>query len=300
MDVARRHRGLTLVEMLVVMTIMTLLFAAGVPAVDALRKSFESPQAAKAMIAATLGAARSIAMLRGTYAGVRFQQEADPCDPKNAPLYASQYMILIVHDAQETGLAFGFRAVEGAKPVKLPDSIGAMDMWVVDDRLRTSPGSTTERRLDDGSIDVDALDAEFYFDLSGHLLTLREVTTFSVIFSPTGHIVRHTVVVRNRMGKPDTTVTAVFDDTIQDDVFNIQANVDAGLGRFYQDDYFDSSTQNLRLGPEKSRDGFILYAREPFRKALLNGRAWTEYLAKGQTPIYVNPYSGVLFTGGTP
>ena len=29
MDVARKHRGLTLVEMLVVMTIMTLLFAAG-------------------------------------------------------------------------------------------------------------------------------------------------------------------------------------------------------------------------------------------------------------------------------
>jgi len=191
--------GLTLMEMTVVVAVVALLAVFGLPAVRTLLNSFESQAGARAMISAALASARAIAAKEQHYAGVRFQHAYDPKGLLNAP----QYMILIVHDQPSTNLSNGFRAVEGIKPIKLPDNVGVME--VVNSN---------------GEID-DAPSGEF-----------TDKATFSIIFSPSGKLVIHPVRVWNRDGKTS--------DGSEDDIFNTKTNVeDEKIAMFYQDDYAD-------------------------------------------------------------
>src|SRR5210317_246952 len=115
-----RQSGLTLPEMTVVIAIMALLTAIGLPAIRALTHSFQTRSGAENLISAALASARAIAAKEQHYAGIRFQQDST----------GNQYIVFIIHDFEKTGLNPGFRAIEGVKPITLPENSRIMDLRV--------------------------------------------------------------------------------------------------------------------------------------------------------------------------
>jgi len=269
MKAKSRQSGITLTEMTVVIAVVALLGSLGLPAVRMLFNSFESQSGGRAVISAALATARAIAAKEQRYVGVRFQKGYDP----DGPLKAPQYMIFIVHDFDKTGLVAGFRAVEGLEPIKLPDSVGVMDL-----RYRTNPNPIYSG---DAPIDDDNKIAVSMPE------NLTDTTSFSIIFSPSGKLVIHDVRVRNRDGD----FRPLNPDDSKDDIFNSPENIgDYEIGMFVQDDYAD-----LGLGQESSRNSFIIYEEEKFRQAYKRGRAWSDYLVKlVSEAIYINPYTGTM------
>lgn len=269
-----KQSGRTLAEMTVVIAAIVLLGSFGLPAVRSFLDSFESGTGTRSVISAAMASARAVAAKEQRYAGIRFQKAYHP----DGPLKAGQYMVFIVYDFDKTGLVSGFRAVEGLEPIKLPDSVGVMDMRYRPDLL-SPPG--------DGFIDNDV-------EIS-NLDMLRDTTAFSIIFSPSGKLVIHDVQVRNRDGYVDS---AGNTNISYDDIFNKKAQVEAGIGMFYQDDFFGvwwSPFPNLGLGPEESRRSFIIYDRLEFKRAYDRGQAYSGYLVKlVPEMIYINPYTGIM------
>jgi len=257
-----KQSGRTLVEMSVVIAAVVLLGSFGLPAVRTFLNSFESGTGGKPVISTALASARAIAAKEQRYAGIRFQKAHNP----DGPLKAAQYMVFIVHDFDKTNLVSGFRAVEGLDPIKLPDSVGVIDISFI-------------------GADVD-IDEPF---------ELNNATAFSIIFSPSGKLVIHDVRVRNRDGYTDSAGNTYISG---DDIFNKKAQVDAGYAMFYQDDLFGagwSPYPNLGLGPEESRRGFIIYDRLEFKRAYDRGRPYSDYLVKlVPEMIYINPYTGIV------
>jgi type II secretory pathway pseudopilin PulG len=242
--------------MVVVVSIVAVFTVLGLPAIRAFIRSVESGSSAKAMISAALSSGRAVAARQQRYAGIRFQNKYQQ-DGKGC-----QYMIFIVQDPEI--LANGFRAVEGIEPIKLPDTVGVMDLRI----------NGNER-----------------IDLDNEISTtedFNDTTTFSIVFSPSGKLVIHDVRVRNRDGKIDSSPTQSLDD-----IFNTEkqiTNLTAPCGMFYQDDY-----TNLGLGQEASRNSFIIYDRTVFEK-LNPGSRYTDYLedlAKKEV-VYINPYTGTI------
>jgi len=276
--------GLTLTEMTVVIVTVVLLLSLGLPAIRALFASFESHSGATAMISAALASARAIAAQNQRYAGIRFQK----INQTNDLLEAPQYMIFIVQDPDM--MAYGFRAAPGLKPIKLPDSIAVTDLTIVTGRNPVNPTNSIEVRLDDPALTDQQRD-----NLIDEERELTDTTTFSIIFSPSGKLVIHGIRARNREGYPDTSANT-FESS--DDVFNKKAQVDAGIGIFYQDDYFGaggSSYPDLGLGPEQSRSSFVVYDKNEFMRAYRKRRAWSDYLVKlAGKAIYINPYTGTI------
>lgn len=270
-----RQSGLTLAETAVVIATIALLAAFGLPAVRALLHSFESHSGATTMISAALTSARAIAAKDQHYAGIRFQQDSA----------GDQYMIYIVHDFEKTGLSPGFRAVEGLKPIKLPEGLAAMDLMV-----RTNHGTQSAGAADplDEPLQAQHLDDTnpLNLGLDGKNINLRDTSTFSIIFSPAGKLIVRTVRVRNSNGvyQPDN---GIPNKASTDTVFNSPTNINTyGIGMFIQDDYAE-----LGLGVESSRNSFIIYDRTQFDK--LNAIRRFDYLS-GLKPIYINSYTGAL------
>lgn len=268
--------------MTVVIVTIALLVGLGLPAVRALLNSFESGSGAKSMISATLASARAIAAREQRYAGVRFQKAYSP----QGPLSASQYMVLIVQDPDI--LAYGFRAVEGLEPIELPESIGVMDLMTV-------------ARIYSGPINLQLTDTVINTDgLISTERDLRDTTSFSIVFSPAGKMVLYKVWLRNRDGIPDS--QGQVGSISADDVFNKLAAVNAGIGMFYQDDYFNAwwsfdPSLDFGLGPELSRNGFIVYERQKLRRAFERGTAWSQYLVKiAAEKVYINSYTGTIIS----
>ncbi len=255
----RTKPGLTLMEEIVVVAIIAMFVVLGVPAIRAFVRSLESASAARAMISASLSSARAIAAKEQHYAGIRFQNKYQQ-DGKGC-----QYMIFIVQDSNKTGLAYGFRAVEGVEPIKLPDSVGVMDLKL---------GSPNPVEVVDDNIRINE-DWE-----------VSDTTSFSIIFSPAGKLVIHEVRVRNKDGE-----TATSGTLSNDDIFNRISQIDAGIGMFLQDDYY-TGTPNFGLGPEPSRNSFIIYDRKVFEK-LNPATRYSNYL-KDLDVIYINPYTGTI------
>ncbi len=260
-----KQSGLTLTEMAVVITTIALLVGLGLPAVRTLLNSFESGTGAKSMISAALAGARAVAAKEQRYAGIRFQQDSA----------GNQYMVFIVHEepSKMGNLTIGFRAVKGVKPIKLPDTVGVMD-------LRYRPGLFAPPG--DGIADNDV-------EIS-NVNVVRDTTSFSIIFSPSGKLVVHDVRVRNRDGiyQPDN---GISDRVSMDDIFNSPVNIENyGVGMFIQDDYSE-----IGLGAELSRKSFIIYEKEKFTQAYKRGTAWSDYLVHlAPERIYVNPYTGTM------
>ncbi len=167
-------------------------------------------------------------------------------------------MIFIVHDPDI--LAYGFRAVKGRKPMRLPANVGVMDF----------AGGDAE------------IDEEW---------ELADATTFSIIFSKAGKLIIHPVRVRNKDGEVDSDSNT---GTSDDDVFNKKDMVDVGEAMFYQDDYFGADwsphPEILGLGEEQSQKSFVIYDKQAFEQVDADKR-WTDYL-QGLEVFYVNPYTG--------
>ena len=256
--------------MAVVIGIIALLAGLGLPAIRTLYKSFESQGGAKSMISGALASARAIAARDSRYAGIRFERDSE----------GGLYMVFITHDRGATGLSPGFRAVEGVKPIKLPDAAGVTDLMVRSDpgdASRTVDESLAEAHLDDG----DAANV----GPDGENARLRDTCTFSIIFSSTGKLVRQDVRVRNRNGvyQPNNALGKVS----RDDVFNSPQNIADGVGMFVQDDY-----PELGLGAEPSRNRFVIYDKNTF-DACPNAAARFNYLVT--LPFtYINAYTGTI------
>ncbi|MFC1635981.1 Tfp pilus assembly protein FimT/FimU [Planctomycetota bacterium] len=259
-----RQFGFTLTEMTLVVATIALLLGLGLPAVRMLLNSFESESGTRSMINAALSNARAIAARDQRYAGVRFQQDSD----------GNQYMIFIVHDFEKTGLSPGFRAVYNMKPIKLPGNSGIMDLMV---RTNRGTGSTDAASPLDEPLLPAHLDDTTY---------IRDASTFSIVFSPSGKLVVRTVRVRNKDGvyQPDNGVSGKVST---DSIFNSPINItNQGVGLFVQDDYAD-----LGLGAESSRNRFVIYDKSYFDKLDLQQRF--NYLDDLEL-IYINPYTGTM------
>ena len=291
----KQQRGLTLIEITVVLAIIAILTAVVIPAIRALSGSFGSAGAARTMVEAALSSARTIAMREQRYAGVRFQKAYHP----DGPLHASQYMILIIHDPDgmkpdpnDDDFATGFRAVEGVKPIKLPDMVGIMDLCVVTERLRSNPSRSKHVRIDE----LDSKQDEF-IDES---FELSDITTFSIVFSSSGNVVVYGLRVGNRNGIRE--IVAHAGKTSDDAVFNKRQEVESTqhAAMFLQDDYFGEIDQpELGFGPENSRTYLVIYNRELFRQAFVQGRAWTDYLTDVKR-LYVGRNTATLFEASSP
>ncbi len=275
---AHNKSGLTLIEMTLVIATIVLLAGFGLPAVRALVKSFESQSSARSMVGAALGSARAMAVRNQRYTGVRFQKlcrSKDASDPLSGLMDAPQYMIFIVHEEPKDmgGLAIGFRAVEGLEPVKLPDSMGVMDISQI---------------ASDGDID--------------EVHELNDALTFSIIFSPSGKLVVREVRVRNRDGYVLPSNESGSSKVSLDQVFNSAVNITTyGRGMFLQDDYSvrnpsPGNAADYGLGKEMSRTGFVVYDRQRFADSFRRRVAWSEYLSKlsGDEVVYVSPHTGTL------
>jgi len=293
----RRHRGLTLIEITVVVAIIALLMVVVIPALRALTGSFVSAGTAQAMIEAALSSARTIAMREQHYAGVRFQKAYHA----EGPLHAAQYMVFIVHDPDgmkpdpnDNDFATGFRAVEGVKPIKLPDAVGVMDLCVVTQRVRSKPSSSTHVCLDEVGSGQEAN------ELIDEHHELSDMTSFSIVFTPTGNVVIYGLRVGNRHGIRD--IARHAGKTSDDPVFNKKEEVANLLhsAMFLQDDYFAGNGQtDLGIGPENSRTAMVIYNRELFQQAFAQERAWTDYLIN-LPRLHVGRNTGTLFAANRP
>ncbi len=282
----RPHRtvGLTLIETTLVVATIALMVGLALPAVRALVHSFQSEGGTKSIIQAALNSARTMAVTHQRYVGVRFQKACiseDPCDPLKRELNAPQYMIFIMQEAPDVlNLDNGFRALKGHEPIKLPDTIGVMQ-----------PEAPPAR--------ISLVSAK----LPG---MLNDMTTFSIIFSPSGRLVVHKVRVRNRDGvylpanDPGSTKVS------QDDIFNSAENICRYKeGMFIQDDYStlknpSARTTELGLGEEDSVTSFFTYETATLRTLYtkLNRPdpdvfTYLDALAKDKS-VYVSPYTGNL------
>ena len=247
----QKHSGMSLTEILVVMAVIAILMGVSIPAAKQLANSFESGTGVRQLINAALSSARSIAIREQTYAGVRFQEDKD----------GNTYIIFIVHDPDPspngTGLAYGFRAVMGRKPMKLPEDVGVLSSIVYNDGdFSTMPG-------------------------------FNNAKTFSIVFSPQGKLTVHPVRVRNKNGFIESTDPG--NGTNNDTIFNTKVVVELPAERamFYQDDYPD-----LGLDEEDSTQSFRLYSKSDLNTIPINLRG-SNYFST-LNPEYISPYTGEL------
>jgi prepilin-type N-terminal cleavage/methylation domain-containing protein len=260
-------KGFSIIELLVVITIIASLVALAIPAINAMQKSFNST-GTEGMISAALSTARTIAISHGQYAGVRFQKAYDPV----GALKAEQYMTFIVYDSNElTNWVCGFVAVEGYKPIKLPENIGVIDkvIW----RARDSNDECNSRTDEDPLAYTDLDDSGTNLDPDKNNRNITDTSTFSIVFSPAGKLVIQKVRCGNK--------------GINDDVFNAIAVPLVGM--FAEDNH-----ELYGIGVEMSRREFYIYNRSEFEK-LTTGAQRMDYLNGPKTErCFVNAYTGEL------
>jgi prepilin-type N-terminal cleavage/methylation domain-containing protein len=260
--------GFSLTEMIVVVTIVALLTALGLPAIRSLQKSFEAGSGVKAAISAAFSSARAIAAREQRYAGVRFQLDLTEKQ--------DQYMVFIIHDPERTGLSDGFRALEGQKPVKLPEDVKVLDKYI-------HHGASNSEDILYGGEFLEEVDTE-NLEPSQNNRYLRDTSCFSVIFSPTGKLVIHEVRVRNKDG-----IYQPANGQSNDDIFNSPQSIQNGnIGMFIQDDY-----PEYGLGSESSRNKFYIYEKTRLANPKQDGEQRFSYL-NSLEPVFINQYTGTI------
>jgi type II secretory pathway pseudopilin PulG len=247
MNLRAKKHGISLTEMVIVVAGVALLAYLTVPSLSSLIRSFDSPASARTLISGALASARAIAAREHRYAGIRFQKVLS--EPENV-LDAPQYMIFIVHDIVPNQSVSRFRAVEGLEPIRLPDSVGVMDVSEVAAEEDVAVGGPFEN-----------------------------ATTFSILFSPTGKLVRHISNVRRAND--------------YDVLFNGFQSVRDGDAMFFEDGFWPWPYQP---NDEMSRASFVIYDSRRFVQAYRQGRAYSGCLAE-LVPIYINSYTGTMILG---
>lgn len=249
MNLRAKKHGISLTEMVIVVAGVALLAYLTVPSVSSLIRSFDSPASARTLISGALASARAIAAREQHYAGIRFQKVLD----SENPLEAAQYMIFIVHDIVPNQSVSRFRAVEGLEPIRLPDSVGVMDVSEVAAEEDVAVGGPFEN-----------------------------ATTFSILFSPTGKLVRH--------------ISNVQRANDNDVLFNGFRAVRDGDAMFFEDGFLPPPYQP---NGEMSRASFVIYDNRRFVQAHRRGQAYSEYLGRliDDETIYINSYMGTMISG---
>ena len=164
-----RQVGFTLVEMLIVVAIGVMLMAIALPAYHAMTDGAKMAQTNN-VIAAALGTARTYAIKKQKYAGVRFQFD------RGGWREGKQYAILIEHntDLKVSGspatwspyvLEHRYTVVPNTKPLVLPQGMGILGM-----------------KLD---IDASGTTDDFDLDEEGEL---ADATGFAIVFTPSGRL----------------------------------------------------------------------------------------------------------------
>jgi prepilin-type N-terminal cleavage/methylation domain-containing protein len=276
MNKYRIQSGISLIEMVVVTAVVGILAAISTPAVKGLYNSMVTEGSAKSMVQAALSNARSIAISRQKYAGVRFQQDTK----------GNQYMIFVVHNSETDSF---FNAVEGRQPVKLPDNFRVTDLRIRENySSETDPDydEITDNELQDSG---NLISGSYNNKLDGINKYIFDSTTFTIVFSPSGKVIIREARMRNRDGitYPDNFDGSVSNDS-WDNVFNSEKNVlGESSGKFIQDYY-----AKYGLGNEYSRRYFVIYDKDKFKQ--MDGDEREYYLFDELEPIYINPYSGEL------
>ena len=261
-----KNTAFTLTEALVVVAIVALLLSVGIPAAKKLSESMESTDGVRNVVNAALCNARAIAIKEQKYAGVRFQFAAD----------GRQYMVLVVYDDNVgKGLGgagnIGLRAVERRKPNALPKSVGVMDLvvkkrypWLVHSKV-----GVQENQQQVGS------DADLAPHVAGDIKVV-DATTFTILFSPAGKLVHHTLRVSYDVKSGMALGSDVFFNTTADGALLIDD--DNAIPDGYQTEF--------------SRKWFVIYNVEAFGNVSPTAR-WSGYLSTLER-VFVNPHSGEI------
>ena len=250
-----RQCGLTLTELLVTVAIAAVLLAIGAPAAKRLTESMQNTAGTQGLIAAALSNARAIAVREGKYAGVRFQRAAD----------GRTYMVFIINDpvvGPHVPGNLGCMAMQGRKPIALPENAGVIDGFI---KLNYGDGVYTDDKAIASELDINSPQK------------WTDTNTFSILFSPAGKVIQHTL--RVRSVSPN------------DSVFNTPENVTAPvnpIGILIQDGYPDRGLDDL----EMSRTTFFIYNKKEL-EAVNPAQRWSAYLSRIK-PTMVSPYTGEL------
>ena len=254
--------GFTLIELMVVVTIVAMLMVFGMPAVRTMVNSFHCDGNTRAMINSAFACARSIAVREQSYAGIRFQKAYNPSNPNN-PLEWPQYMVFVIYDPCLPNVVqgnLGCRAVEGMEPIKLPEGVGVTDLMLGASNPDARVGSNGDLNDDSEVLDV---------------------TTFTMLFSPAGKLIIHELWVVNR--DQDTNPT-----TSEDDIFNTENNVKGGTGIFIQDG------QITGIQREMSRNSFVIFDSNILKRTDVDvNKRWDDYL-KDLPASHINSYTGAI------
>ena len=265
----RKADAFTLVELLVVVTIIGIMLGLTMPSFNTMMKS-QQAASAKTLIRSALTQAQVYASSNQKYAGLRFQPDAE----------GRPYIILIEHvpdcyvGAAASNVAERYTAIPNAKPVPLPEGIGLISAAI--DTFGTPAERNWYLRQDDTTP-----------------LGIFGATTFSIIFSPTGQLVTKEVVVRERQ------LTDTFGNLV-DLTFGSKLRVEDPLTnpkpRFYHDNkstgwpgYADSVGY---CDIEYSTHGIYIYEVEPMNTVDPAAR-YTEYVSQLK-PVLINTYTGKL------
>ena len=245
-------------------------------------KSFQSEGGAVSMINAALNSARTMAVSRQRYVGVRFQKlctSTDPADPLKGLMDAPQYMIFIVHEEVKNngGVGDGFRAMEGLEPIKLPPTDGrhGIELDHAVTRKSTSPSNCATRRRSPSCS------------------------------RPSGKLIMHNVRVRNADGvyRPDNAAGAAEDvhgrhvQLGREHLPGQQAGACSSRTTISRGRTTQADDLDYGLGEEPSCTSFVIYEPPQLRMVYDQKTAWTDYLSRlAAKAFYVSPYTGDLIS----
>jgi len=255
---SRKNRGFSLVEMLVVVSIIVLMLSLAMPNAAELIRS-QKLNSAENMIRGAISQARSHAATNQRYAGVRFQFDRTGWEK------GRQYLVLIENQPIASNT---FVAVPNVKPLLMPDGLGVISLGVNNDNML----------LDNEASPTGILGS----------------TTFSIIFSPTGQIVFKNIYLhpktcldktinhyrRVELPSSDNRKALLYCDEFIPDSFETDP------------DFPNSIPNKLWCITELSTGGLYMYETEKMLAVPANLR-WSEYVSK-LTPMLINGYTGQI------